>query len=160
MLPHIVTPENYCCALMTPPPPPGINFTEWKPQWVNFTLTFEDIILLKGQVAISQLDQVQAEVNRTITNHQLQLRYNRSLHGLWNNYPVDWIWWTLQRLGFRYYAGGSSQTHTLHYFVRSLRGWGLMVRFKGKIQGASFPRPYLTRTWAAMFNGIEQGKYE
>lgn len=159
MYPHIHTPEGYTFVLTPPPAPVGVPLHEWNPQWAKFVLTFKGKELLRGQVSINQLNEVQAEVTRTITNHQLQRRYNCSLHGLWNTYPVDWMWWALQRLGFRYYAGGSSSTHTVHYFVRNLKGWGVMVRFKGKISGASFPRPYLCRTWAAMFNDIESGRY-
>lgn len=157
---NIVTPKDYEFVATVPPAPEGVSAAEWQPQWVRFLLTYKGKELLRGTLSIQQLDTVHAEVNRAISNHQIERRYNRSLAGLWNSYPVDWIWRGLQLLGFRYYAGGRSATHSIHYFVRNLRSHGVMIRFKGKMAGASFPRLYVTRTWAEMFNGIEEGRYE
>lgn len=156
----ITTPKPYEFFITPPPVPEGVAEADWKPQWVNFQLRYRGKELLKGQVSLAQLStHVQAEVNKTISNHQAELRYNRSLGGLWNRYPIDWLWWCLQRLGFNYVAGGRSQTHIIHFFARALGATGVLVRFKGRAAGASFPHIFIAPI-KEMMQGIEEGRYE
>lgn len=156
----ISTPKPYLFTVTPPPAPEGVSEEEWKPQFVLFELTYKGKPLLKGKVTLQQLGTtVQAEVNKTVSNHQLQVRYNHSLAGLWNNYPVDWLWYLLFRLGFRYCAGGRSSTHLVHFFARSYFDYGVLVRWKGKANGAAWPWVFIAPA-GEMMEGIESGKYE
>jgi len=159
MHPPINTPEGYTFTTRLPPAPEGVAMQDWQPTWTHFRLEYKNKLLLSGQVALNQMDQVQAEVIKTISRHQLERRYNRSLAGIWNNYPVDWMWWLLHRLGFKYCAGGRSQTHIFHFFARSYGEYGVLVRWKGKAGGASFPRLFVAPV-QKMMQGIEHGDYE
>lgn len=156
----ISTPKPYLFTVIPVPAPEGATTEEWKPQFVMFELTYKGKVILKGTVGTHQLaTTVQAEVNKTVSNHQLQVRYNRSLAGIWNNYPVDWLWYLLYRLGFKYCAGGRSSTHLIHFFARSYFDYGVLVRWKGKANGASWPRVFIAPP-VEMMQGIEEGRYE
>lgn len=159
MLPLICTHPDYTFTMASPPCPEGVPAAEWDPLFASFILSHRGKEMLRGTVALNQLAQVQAEVDKTIANHLAARRYNRSLAGLWNNYPVDWLWWLLHRLGFKYCAGGRSQTHIIHFFARSYFEYGVIVRWKGKAAGASLPWLFVAPV-GEMMDGIEQGKYE
>lgn len=152
-------PEHYKFSAKLPPVPADATDGEWNPQFVMFELHYKGTELLRGKIALSQLAEAHIEVGRTIQNHQQRMRYNRSLHGIWNNYPVDWCWWLLHRLGFKYAAGGRSQTHLVHFFCRRVGKFGVLVRWKGKVNGAALPWLFVA-PMPAMMKGIEDGRYE
>lgn len=156
----VIVPPAYAFTMQFPPPPEGVNKADWQPNWLRFELTYKGKELLRGTVAVSQLGQVQEQVDKTIANHQAQRRYDRSLAGVWNNYPVDWMWWLLQRCGFRYGAGGHSGTHTTHYFVRRFGQKGAVVIWKARKWGPAWPRAAYWDRFEDMMTAIEHGQYQ
>lgn len=162
LLPTFTTPRPYKCTVEYPPCPRDVSAHDYNPTWVKLTLTCKRKVLLTANVSISNLGQVQPEVDKAVANDVALRKYNRSLAGIWNNYPVNWVWQFIQRQGFVYVAGGRSETHLTHHFTKKLASQkGVLIRFKTHVDGGfAIPKIVVKNDYGELMANIEAGRYE